>query len=138
VIVAEGFELLHALVPRSAGVPRWAWADEVSDIPGRVGAGLFDGSSDLVIEGSTETFESLDDRGVDGRVLVHEGESLHETVVVCLSACEFGSEVCSRGSGACPREWIALKIRTDQALLGAFDVECCTRERVDDLVSAQQ
>jgi hypothetical protein len=60
---------------------------------------VFDGSSDLVIEGGAETFESLDDRGVGGGVLVHERESLRETVAVCTSASEFRNQLCIRASG---------------------------------------
>jgi hypothetical protein len=97
---------------------------------------LFDGSSDLVVEGGAETFESRHGRGVSGWVLIDQRESLRETVVMCSSAREFRSQLCIGASETFPCVPMLMSIEAGLLSLRAFDIECCTREGVDDLASA--
>jgi hypothetical protein len=92
--MTERFEQSYAVVPRSTGVARWSRADEVDEVRGWVGAGLLDGTVDLVVERGAQPFESFRDRVVCRGVLVDEGEPLYEMIVMHASPGQVGFGVC--------------------------------------------
>ena len=92
-MVAERFELSYALVPRSAGVTCGSRADEVDEVLGWVGAGLLDGTVDLVVERGAHALESFCNRVVCRGVFVDEGESLYEMIVMHASPGRSASRV---------------------------------------------
>jgi hypothetical protein len=90
VVVAVLLELVNTLVPLSAGLAGWSSAEERGEIPGRVGLGALDGSSDLAVERGTESLEALRHVVVRGGVFVEESETLGELVAMAERAGAFG------------------------------------------------
>jgi hypothetical protein len=83
-------ELTHPIVPRSPGLAGGTCSEQLHDIAGRAGAGVFDRDEDLPIQGCVQTFESLSDLVVCGGVLVDEREAKRELIAVVQRPCEVG------------------------------------------------
>ena len=78
-------------------------ADEVDEVLGWVGAGLLDGTVDLVVERGAQAFESFCDQVVCRGVLVDEGEPLYELIAMRASPGQSGFGVCVCETSVCRR-----------------------------------